>query len=246
MSRDDGRNGLSTGLIEPADRGRLLKHRDGQIAGLAKKLLSQSAADSRARVILDYATAIRSGGDQRRGAKVFERECKTCHKIGEQGFALGPDLAGSPSRDPAALLSNILDPNASVSPKDVQYVAVDQNGRTYSGIIAAQTATSLTLERGEGGAGYDSPQSGIRACQHGVIIDARGIREANFEGRDGGSRCLSVRDTPRWRHQRRPCRSRLASARYRNFAGIDRAGRLNRVKWILDNGFQYELTSRRL
>jgi putative heme-binding domain-containing protein len=81
---------------------------------------------------------------------VFERECKTCHKIGEQGFALGPDLTGSPSRDPAALLSNILDPNASVAPKDVQYVLVDQNGRTYTGLIASQTASSLTLQRGEG------------------------------------------------------------------------------------------------
>ena len=27
---------------------------------------------------------------------------------------------------------------------------VDQNGRTYSGIIASETATSLTLRRGEG------------------------------------------------------------------------------------------------
>ena len=27
---------------------------------------------------------------------------------------------------------------------------IDQNGRTYSGIIAAETATSLTLRRGEG------------------------------------------------------------------------------------------------
>ncbi len=149
LARGDA-NGPSTGLIEPADRGRLLKHRDGQIARLAQKLFAQPAADTRARVISDYLTAIRSGGDRGRGGKVFERECKTCHKIGEAGFALGPDLTGSPSRDPAALLSNILDPNASVSPKDVQYVVVDQNGRTYSGIIAAQTATSLTLERGEG------------------------------------------------------------------------------------------------
>jgi putative heme-binding domain-containing protein len=47
-------------------------------------------------------------------------------------------------------LSNILDPNASVPPKDVQYIAIDQNGRTYSGIIASETATSLTLRRGDG------------------------------------------------------------------------------------------------
>ncbi len=29
-------------------------------------------------------------------------------------------------------------------------MVIDQNGRTYSGIIAAETATSLTLRRGDG------------------------------------------------------------------------------------------------
>ena len=78
------------------------------------------------------------------------RECKACHKIGAEGFVVGPDLTGSPSRDPAALLANILDPNASVPPKDMQYVVVDQTGRSYTGIIASQTASSLTLKRGDG------------------------------------------------------------------------------------------------
>ena len=36
------------------------------------------------------------------------------------------------------------------SPVIVQYLVVDQDGRTYSGIIAAETATSLTLRRGDG------------------------------------------------------------------------------------------------
>jgi putative heme-binding domain-containing protein len=81
---------------------------------------------------------------------VFERECKTCHKVGDRGFALGPDLTGSPSADPAALLANILDPSAVVQPGYLQYMLVDQSGRTYSGIIAAETATSLTLRRGDG------------------------------------------------------------------------------------------------
>ena len=48
MSRDDGRNGLNPGLIEPAERGRLLKDRDDRIAGLAKTLFSQSTASIRA------------------------------------------------------------------------------------------------------------------------------------------------------------------------------------------------------
>src|SRR5262249_43311009 len=37
-------------------------------------------------------------------------------------------------------------------PDQVQYVVVDQDGRTYSGVIASETATSMTLRRGDGAA----------------------------------------------------------------------------------------------
>jgi putative membrane-bound dehydrogenase-like protein len=150
LSRRDVGSALGAGLIEPADRQPLLKHRDVEIARYAQTLFGRDAASSRAQIIALYAQAAGLKPDAAAGAKIFERECKSCHKIGERGVAIGPDLTGSPSSDPVALLSNILDPNASVSPKDVQYIAVDQNGRTYSGIIASETATSLTLRRGEG------------------------------------------------------------------------------------------------
>jgi putative heme-binding domain-containing protein len=142
--------GISPGSIDPADRTPLLKHRDPEIARLALALLGGAATDSRAAVIADYTIALKTKGDAASGANVFERECKTCHKVGDRGFALGPDLTGSPSADPAALLANILDPSAVVQPGYLQYMLVDQSGRTYSGIIAAETATSLTLRRGDG------------------------------------------------------------------------------------------------
>src|SRR5262249_3943143 len=37
-----------------------------------------------------------------------------------------------------------------VPPNYVQYVAADRDGRIYTGMIAAETASSLTLRRGEG------------------------------------------------------------------------------------------------
>jgi putative heme-binding domain-containing protein len=142
--------GLGPGSIDPADRAPLLKHRDPEIARLARAIFGDAPTGSRAAVIAEYAVALRAGGDAARGAKVFERECKSCHRVGTTGFALGPDLTGSPSGDAAALLANILDPNSVVQPNYLQYVVVDQNGRDYSGIIAAETATSLTLRRGDG------------------------------------------------------------------------------------------------
>jgi len=149
-SRSDPAAGITPALIEPTDRAPLLKHHDTEIAKLAQAIFGRSTSSSRAQVIADYLAAPWSKGAASRGATVFDRECKTCHKVGERGFVLGPDLTGSPSGAAAALLANILDPNASVLPNYVQYLVIDQNGRTYSGIIAAETATSLTLRRGEG------------------------------------------------------------------------------------------------
>jgi putative membrane-bound dehydrogenase-like protein len=140
---------FSPSVVEAADRTPLLKHRDPEIAKLAQAVFGRPAG-ARSTVIADYGIALRTQGDAGRGAKVFERECKTCHRVGDRGYALGPDLAGSPSADPAALLANILDPNGSVQPNYLQYLVVDHAGRTYSGVIAAETATSVTLRRGDG------------------------------------------------------------------------------------------------
>jgi putative heme-binding domain-containing protein len=45
------------------------------------------------------------------------------------------------------MLTHILDPNRFVLPNYVQYAAIDHQGRTFTGLIAAQTATSITLKR---------------------------------------------------------------------------------------------------
>jgi putative membrane-bound dehydrogenase-like protein len=150
MSGNERAASISPAFIELPDRAPLLKHRDPEIAKLAQGLFGQSTSRSRAELIARYLSASRSSGHPDRGAKVFDRECKTCHRVSQQGFAVGPDLTGSPSSDAATLLANILDPNARVLPNYVQYLVVDQNGRTYSGIIAAETATSLTLRRAAG------------------------------------------------------------------------------------------------
>ena len=44
---------------------------------------------------------------------------------------------------------HILDPNRYVLPRYEQYVCVDINGRVVTGMITAQTATSITLRRDE-------------------------------------------------------------------------------------------------
>src|SRR5580700_6199848 len=138
----------STALLLPLQRTRLLEHKSPAIRELAKTLFGSQAASPRSAVIADYKSCLRLKGEAGAGEKVFVRECSLCHQIGRVGHAIGPSLAASSNaREPEALLTHILDPNFYIPPQYVQYVAVDRNGRTYTGILAEQTSTSISLKR---------------------------------------------------------------------------------------------------
>ncbi|HEV8000584.1 MAG TPA: PVC-type heme-binding CxxCH protein, partial [Planctomycetaceae bacterium] len=134
-------------LLQPLQRTRLMKHKTPAIRELATAILGSQSASPRSAVIADYKSCLRLRGDVPAGQKVFERECSICHQVGRTGHAIGPSLASSNAREPDALLMHILDPNQYIPPQFVQYVAVDRNGRTYTGILTDQTSTSITLKR---------------------------------------------------------------------------------------------------
>ncbi len=151
ISRDERASGLSASLIEPADR-TAASEESGQ--GDRGELLRNSSGEVRRNLGQRWLliTWRRSGPKAmpRWGPRSSRGNARAATRSARLGLPLGPDLTGSPSGDPSALLANILDPNASVTPKDVQYLVVDGRGRTYSGVIGSETATSLTLRRGEG------------------------------------------------------------------------------------------------
>ena len=135
--------------IEMSRRGLLLKHDNATIRSLAERLFGAESAGERAEVIAAYKSALSLSGDLTRGEQIFRRDCMACHKIGKIGYALGPDLTSSASRDAQALLVHVLDPNRYVLPNYEQYICVDVGGRVVTGIITSQTATSVTLKRDE-------------------------------------------------------------------------------------------------
>jgi putative heme-binding domain-containing protein len=137
--------------IDAAQRTMLLGSRNESIRTLVQKLF---AGDDRPRqsVIDAYRPALKSAGSLDKGREVFTANCSACHKIGDLGTALGPDLTTSQNRTPDVLLTHILDPNRYVLPNYVQYVVLDATGRTFTGMMTAQTATSVTLQREKGAA----------------------------------------------------------------------------------------------
>jgi putative heme-binding domain-containing protein len=85
-----------------------------------------------------------------RGQAVSKKTCATCHRLDNEGVEVGPDLVATLRNKTAEqLLTDILDPSREADPRYLNYQVVTRAGRTFSGMIAAETGSSLTLRRAE-------------------------------------------------------------------------------------------------
>ncbi|MCA9140712.1 MAG: c-type cytochrome, partial [Planctomycetales bacterium] len=110
-----------------------------------QKTLGTRTTASRARVLSDYQDALQLSGDKVRGRAVFQKRCINCHKLGNEGHQVGPDLASITNKTKEALLTAVLDPNAAVDAKYLNYTVVTIDGRVLSGTLEAETGSSVTL-----------------------------------------------------------------------------------------------------
>jgi len=146
---------IETGKLPPASFNvarvnQLLHHSDEGVRKRAKTLFAEVAGD-RQKIIAGYHEAASRRGDTARGKEVFRRVCSGCHRIGDMGSEVGPDLVNLGGRlSKGNLLTQILDPNASIAAGYEEYFIETADGRTINGILAEDSATSVTLRRKEG------------------------------------------------------------------------------------------------
>ena len=130
-----------------ARRALLLRSPDEKVKALATRLFGDTAAASRHDVIAKYRPALTRPGDPVRGREVFQAACAACHRAGDLGQDVGPNLATIRQWSPEQTLLNILDPNREVAPNFIHYVIETKDGRTVDGMIAEENASSVTLKR---------------------------------------------------------------------------------------------------
>jgi putative heme-binding domain-containing protein len=84
-------------------------------------------------------------GNVVKGRETYQKQCAACHRLFDEGNALGPDLTGSQRTNVTYLLENILDPSAGV-PRDYQVNTIrTMGGRVVSGFVISEDAASLTV-----------------------------------------------------------------------------------------------------
>ncbi len=79
------------------------------------------------------------------GRTVFAKTCQQCHRLFGVGGQVGPELTGSNRADLEYLLSNVLDPSAVMAKEYIPTVLVTTDGRVITGIVKAETESSLTV-----------------------------------------------------------------------------------------------------
>ncbi len=133
-------------------RQQLLRHPQRDVRERAAQILAGDAAQkSRAEIVDRYAAALSTlTGDADRGREVFRKSCVACHRLKNEGSEIGPNLAAFANRGAAGILVNVLDPNRDVDARYLSYTFLLDDGRLLVGMIASESASSISIQDVEG------------------------------------------------------------------------------------------------
>jgi putative membrane-bound dehydrogenase-like protein len=124
-------------------------------------------------------------GDASAGRLVFKQTCGECHVLFGEGNNVGPDLTGSGRREVDYILTNLIDPNATIDPAYRLTTVLTRQGQLFSGFIVYQDEQFVALRTRE---------SRVRLA----LADITELRTSDMsmmpEGMLGGFRDEQVRD----------------------------------------------------
>ncbi|QJW94325.1 PVC-type heme-binding CxxCH protein [Frigoriglobus tundricola] len=126
----------------------LASHPDKDVSERARKLLALGGglpSPDRQKVIEELKDALAKPGDVANGKKMFLAHCAKCHKHGNDGTAIGPELTGFGVHPKEEVTIAILDPSRSVEGNFKLYRVTTADDRSVLGILGAQTGTSVEI-----------------------------------------------------------------------------------------------------
>ncbi|MBX3448860.1 MAG: HEAT repeat domain-containing protein [Planctomycetaceae bacterium] len=143
-------DGVKAGPLTPANIDAetaqfLRSHRDAGVRELAESSLQTTDSLNRGAIVAEYLRTMPAEGQTAAGRELFAKRCAQCHKLGELGHAVGPDLAALTDKSVTALVTAVLDPNRAVEAKFLQFGVETTTGQVHTGLLSAESANSLSL-----------------------------------------------------------------------------------------------------
>jgi quinoprotein glucose dehydrogenase len=142
---------LDQGKVAPTIQLELITAAERRSDPAIKEILTkrEAAIASSADPLAAYKVAL-AGGDRTRGERIFRNQptlaCIRCHRAGSDGGDAGPNLADVGAKYTREyILESIVKPNAHIAPGFDTIVVTLKNGTNAAGIVANETADTLTL-----------------------------------------------------------------------------------------------------
>jgi putative heme-binding domain-containing protein len=140
---------LEQGVIAPStlsalQRLALIEHATPGLRDRATKLFAGRQGPNDA-TLNRFAAALAGPRDAAKGERAFRDHCSACHRVRDIGFEVGPDLGAEFQRAEEAILLDILAPNDVITAGYGTYDVATADGQSLSGILAGESATSVTL-----------------------------------------------------------------------------------------------------
>lgn len=138
--------------LDPLRRELLRANPDPEIRRLAEPILArQTQSSDRQALLARFQTALSAKRNAAHGKQVFQANCAACHLLEGVGKPSGPELiAATKGRADETILLDILQPSDQITVGFRTYNVVTTRGHNLSGILAAETATSVTLPDEDG------------------------------------------------------------------------------------------------
>lgn len=125
-------------------------HTDPLVRDLFERYLPEERRTKRLGNVIRPQDILKLAGDASRGRELFFTtatvQCRNCHRVGDFGRQLGPDLTQIGKKlDRERLLENLLDPSKTIEPAFVTYLAETVDGRVLAGLLVRRTETEIVL-----------------------------------------------------------------------------------------------------
>jgi uncharacterized protein len=131
----------------------ILNHPDRSIARRAGELMKARGAmvaSNRQALVDEWMPVTEMKGELDNGVAMYKKHCAQCHKHGELGVAIGPNLTGMAVHPKHEILMNVLDPSRSVESNFRTYQVLTADGKVVNGMLAGESANSIRLINAQG------------------------------------------------------------------------------------------------
>lgn len=134
--------------LSVAQREQLKASGDAKLKERAATLFANTAAAGDRQQAFEAARPVlQLTGVPANGKRMFMNHCASCHRLDREGFNVGPDLFGIRNQPKESILLHIVIPDQEVAPNFTAYDCLTIDGRSLTGLLTADTPSSITLRQ---------------------------------------------------------------------------------------------------